>query len=63
MAWPDEQAVITSLASAKVARGKIRSVSLLGHKGALSFSQDEMRLKVTMPPAQVGEYAFVLRID
>jgi alpha-L-fucosidase len=63
MAWPGERAVITSLASGKPSRGKIKSVRLLGHKGALSFSQDEMGLRVTMPPAQVGEYAFVLRIN
>ncbi len=62
MAWPGEQAVITSLATGKTFRGKVKSVSLLGHKGTLKFSQDATGLRVTMPSAKAGEYAFVLKI-
>ncbi len=62
LAWPGEQAVITSLASGKGPEGKIESVSLLGSDAKLEFTQDADGLKVKMPGEQVGKYAFVLKI-
>jgi alpha-L-fucosidase len=57
MAWPGEQAAITSLAGRTVAK-----VELLGHRGGLKFSQGADGLKVAMPPEQPCQYAFSLKI-
>ncbi len=46
--WPEGDALITSLASDKVS-GKASSVGLLGHSGALSFSQEAQGLSIKMP--------------
>ncbi len=62
LAWPGETATITSLAKDRGPAGKINSVSLLGYKGNLKFSQDETGLMISMPVDKVGEYAFVLKI-
>jgi alpha-L-fucosidase len=63
MAWPGEEAVITSLAKGKAPAGQIRSVTLLGHKGALKFSQDDAGLKVKLPAEKPCEHAFALKIS
>jgi len=62
MAWPGEQAVITSLAKGKVPMGKIASVTLLGQAGALEFVQDDAGLRIKMPAQHSGDYAFVFKI-
>ena len=62
MAWPGEQAVVTSLATGATPTGKIEKVELLGHKGALEFSQDAIGLKVKMPSEKPCDYAFALKI-
>jgi alpha-L-fucosidase len=62
MAWPGEQAVITSLAKGKSLAGKIDAVTLLGHQGALEFQQDEEGLRVKMPAEKPCEHAFALKI-
>jgi len=62
MAWPDNQAVITSLAIGAPSVGKVESVSLLGHQGNLKFTQDEDGLKVKMPTEKPCDYAYALRI-
>jgi alpha-L-fucosidase len=62
MAWPGEQAVITSLATTAGLKGKIAKVELLGHKGGLQFTQDAQGLKVAMPAALPCKYAFALKI-
>jgi alpha-L-fucosidase len=59
MAWPGEQAVVTSLTAGK---GKIAKVEMLGHKGDLKFTQDAEGLKVTLPAEQPCQYAFTLKI-
>ncbi len=47
--WPGDQAVLTSLAKDAVpAKDKIK-VELLGHAGALDYTQDAEGLKVAMP--------------
>ena len=60
MNWPGEQAVIPTLASGKHPR--IEKVSLLGHKVALPFAQEESSLIVSMPAQKPCEYAFALEI-
>ena len=61
LGWPGKEAVIPALAKSNVA-GKIEKINLLGHAGALEFSQDENGLRVTMPEAKPCDYAFALEI-
>ena len=60
--WPGEEAAIASLARGKAPAGKVESVTLLGHGGALEFTQDEAGLKVKLPARKPGEYAFALKV-
>lgn len=62
LTWPGDQATIRSLAQNKAPAGKIESVTLLGHKGALEFAQDETGLKVRLPAEKPCDYAFALKI-
>ena len=62
LAWPGEQAVITSLAIGAESSGQIENVSLLGHEGKLEFIQDTEGLKIRMPDEQPCDYAFALKI-
>lgn len=65
LGWPGEKAaVIKSLAtnSPQLAGRKITSVSLLGYKGNLDWSQDGEGLKVKMPDKQPCDHAFALKI-
>ena len=62
LSWPGEAAVITSLATTNAGVGKIKSVTLLGHKGKLVFSQDEAGLKVKLPAEKPCDFAYALRI-
>jgi alpha-L-fucosidase len=58
-AWPGGEAVISALG---YGAGKVSRVELLGHAGALTFSQDEQGLKVTLPAEHSAGLAWVLRI-
>jgi alpha-L-fucosidase len=49
-AWPQEEAMVASLATGKVA-GKVTGVTLLGYSGALEFTQDERGLHIKVPAA------------
>jgi len=60
--WPDEVAVITSLATTNSPAGKIKSVTMLGAKGKLKFTQDDTGLKVKLPATAPCKYAYVLKI-
>jgi alpha-L-fucosidase len=70
--WPGETAVITTLATGpsaaakfpdgKLPEGKIASVTMLGHKGNLKFTQDADGLKVTLPADKPCDYAYTLKI-
>jgi len=64
MDWPGNQAVIASLAAGAkdLPPGKIEKVELLGHPGALDFTQDAEGLKVKMPADQPCDYVFALKI-
>jgi alpha-L-fucosidase len=62
--WPGEQAVITSLATgaSSLPAGKIEKVELLGHSGALAFTQDAEGLKVKFPAQKPCDFAYALKI-
>jgi alpha-L-fucosidase len=60
--WPGQEAVITSLATGKAPQGKIESVTLLGTKGEMQFTQDEEGLKIKMPANKPCEYAYAIKI-
>lgn len=62
MAWPGEQAVITSLSTTASLHGKIERVELLGHAGSLEFSQDTEGLKVKLPKNPPGRIAYSFKI-
>jgi len=62
MAWPTDQAVITSLATTKGVAGKVEKVELLGHTGDLQFTQDADGLKVKFPAEKPCDFAYVLKI-
>jgi alpha-L-fucosidase len=62
MAWPTDQAVVTSLATGKPLQGKIDKVELLGHAGTLPFTQDAEGLKVKFPADKPCDFAYVLKI-
>jgi alpha-L-fucosidase len=61
MAWPDQQTVITSLATGKV-QGKVEKVELLGHPGELPFTQDANGLTVKFPADKPCDFAYALKI-
>jgi len=63
MHWPSGEVVINSLASGKAVQGKIRKVELLGHPGALEFTQDAVGLHVKFPAEKPCDYAYVLKIN
>ena len=60
--WPGETVIITSLAQGQPLKGKITAVTMLGGEGELKFSQEATGLKVELPPAAPGKYAYVLKI-
>jgi alpha-L-fucosidase len=65
--WPGDTAVIASLAKGKlldgqVPKGKIKTVTLLGHPGKLKFKQDADGLKVKLPADKPCDYAWTLKI-
>ena len=62
LGWPGAQAAITSLAAGAPGAGKVASVELLGHAGALEFAQDAEGLKVKMPADKPCDYAYALKI-
>jgi alpha-L-fucosidase len=62
MKWPEQAAVITSLATGQPVRGEIERVELLGHPGSLSFVRDSQGLRVNFPAEKPCEYAYVLKI-
>jgi alpha-L-fucosidase len=64
MDWPGEEAVITALAAGAppLPAGKIRQVELLGHAGALAFTQDAAGLHVKLPPDRPCDFAYALKI-
>ena len=62
LAWPGETLTVLSLALGAAAAGQIAEVELLGHPGRLSFKQTTAGLHVDLPPAPVGDHAFVFKV-
>ena len=66
MAWPTESRKVTikSLASnaEHVGGAKVADVSLLGHGGKLTWTQDEQGLSVTFPENPPSQHAVALKI-
>jgi alpha-L-fucosidase len=62
MSWPEDQAVVTSLATGKAVQGRIEKVEMLGNAGVLPFSQDAEGLKVQFPATKPCDFAYVLKI-
>jgi alpha-L-fucosidase len=56
------EALLPALATGTASPGAVEKVELLGHPGALEFSQDETGLKVKLPAAMPSEYAVALKI-
>ncbi|WP_276091391.1 alpha-L-fucosidase [Pedobacter sp. JY14-1] len=57
----DNLALIRTLKAPE--QGKVRKVTLLGHKANLEFEQDATGLKVKLPAQLTGDIAFVLKIE
>jgi alpha-L-fucosidase len=62
MAWPGDQAVITSLATGAAVQGDVQKVELVGQPGALAFTRDADGLKVKLPAEKPDNYAHALKI-
>jgi alpha-L-fucosidase len=61
LAWPTNGITIASLATTN-AVGRVKSVTLLGHKSKLDFSQDEAGLKINLPAEKPCDYAWAFKI-
>ena len=63
MAWPEGEAVVTSLAKGSTLfPGEIKGVSLLGSAETPSWTRDASGLKVKMPAKKPCDFACVLKI-
>jgi len=60
--WPGTSVRLPSLSTSKTPEGKIRSVTLLGAKGQLAFTQDADGLTVTLPLSAPCDYGYTLKI-
>jgi alpha-L-fucosidase len=61
--WPGKEAMGAPLASTGALEvGKIRNVELLGHKGKLTWTQDEAGLKVELPEEKPSDHAVTLKV-
>ena len=64
LAWPEGEAVVKSLGTgAGLLKAEVTGVSLLGHEGALEWTQDEVGLRVTLPAGKPCDYAYVLKVE
>jgi alpha-L-fucosidase len=64
MNWPgDEPVTISSLATGQPVQGKFGRVELLGHDGALEFTQDATGLKVKFPAEKPCDFCYALKIS
>jgi len=57
--WPSGEVIVTSLTKST---GKVSSVSLLGSKEKLTFTQDNTGLKIKLPTNPPGDIAWALKI-
>src|SRR5665213_216473 len=63
LAWPGGDLVIPALGQDQDLPGKIEKVELLGHKGALEFTQDGGGLKVNFPAEKPCRFCYALKIS
>ncbi len=64
LGWPDDgRLVVRSLANTGANAGQIKSVSLLGYKGKLEWSQTADGLVVKLPPTRPSKYTCGLKIS
>ena len=63
LAWPTNGLVIPALGEGKGLEGKIEKVELLGHDGALEFTQDASGLKVKFPAEKPCDYCYALKMS
>lgn len=61
--WPGFKVTIPSLAINKAPKGVIRSVTMPGTQGVLTFSQDAKGLNINLPATPPCEHAYVLKIS
>jgi len=62
LAWPTNDLIIPALGQGRLLDGKIEKVELLGHNGALDFTQDADGLKVKFPSEKPCDFAYALKI-
>jgi alpha-L-fucosidase len=60
--WPIGEAEILALGLKYGDTGKIETITLLGHEGTLKYVRDAESLRVKLPAAAPGKYAYVLKI-
>jgi alpha-L-fucosidase len=62
LAWPTNDLIIPALGQGRLLDGKIEKIELLGHKGALEFTQDADGLKVKFPSEKPCDFAYAMKI-
>jgi alpha-L-fucosidase len=62
LAWPTNDLIIPALGQGRLLDGKIEKVELLGHNGALEFTQDADGLKVKFPSEKPCDFAYAVKI-
>jgi alpha-L-fucosidase len=60
--WPTNELVIHALGKNNLPDGKIEKIELLGHNGALEFTQDADDLKIKFPAEKPCDFAYALKI-
>jgi alpha-L-fucosidase len=63
LAWPTDDLAIPALGQGKGLEDKIEKVELLGHTGALEFTQDASGLKVKFPAEKPCDFCYALKIS
>jgi alpha-L-fucosidase len=61
--WPGSTVTIPSLAIDKAPRGVIRSVTMPGNQGVLTWSHDDKGLNINLPAKPPCEHAYVIKIS
>jgi alpha-L-fucosidase len=63
MGWPASGAAVIKTLRTVTGRKAIRSISLLGASGALSFEQKDDGLHIKLPAENPGKYAYAYKIE
>lgn len=58
--WSDQPILISSITLGAM---KVKSVTLLGHQGQISYTQDEQGLKITFPSEKPCEFAYTFKVE